>query len=190
MKQDLLKIKNDIVNQTFDDPRKLRLPPSEVKVKLSGELFSEGDIFQTEDGEYIYFDVQLSDFTEAELVKYVEIAEKLYEIVGKKVHIYLLCPKTTHVYVNEFKIMSESDFIIRLARYPHDPAEVILNIIKRKIANNEILNEDDLNALIMIPSICEKIKLIIIDWKLLKYLIDATIDYLSHTKMVFPNLEI
>ncbi|WP_407415712.1 hypothetical protein [Methanobrevibacter sp.] len=159
MKQTELETKNKLISQSFNDPRKLKYPPEEVRLKLDDELFSESEIFQTDDGEYIYFDVQISDFHEEELVRYVEIAEKLYEIVKEQVYIYILCAKTANVFVKEFEILSEATFTIRLARDDSDPAEIILNVIKRKIADHELLDKDDIHALLMIPMICDKEKI-------------------------------
>ena len=98
-----------IIKETFKDERSIKCQtPDEVR-KLDEGIHPGGDIFTTEDGEFIDFEIQLKDFDEAELVKYIEFAENLYEKHRKRVSVYLLCPKNVDVKVRECPIKSESD---------------------------------------------------------------------------------
>ena len=100
--------------------------------------------------------MQLKDFDEIELTKYIEFAENLYEKHKKPVSVYLLCPKNINVTVKECSIKSESEFTIKLACSQEDPCHLILNTIKHKIKENKILTGDDIHALALLPVMCEK----------------------------------
>lgn len=158
MKIEDFKTKSLIIKTAFKDTRKLKHPDHRIENQLEDEIFDKGDIFQTEDENYIFLTAQIKDFDEESLVKYCEIAEKLYEIVRKPVSIYILCSKDTDVCVKECEIKSEADFKIKLAKNTADPAEEILNFIKRKIAHHEVLDNEDLEVLEMLPVICNKEK--------------------------------
>ena len=73
-----------IIRETFDDKRAIKCPTPENVRQLDENVYPGGDILTTEDGEYIDFEFQLEDFTVEELVKYVELAEALYEKNNKK----------------------------------------------------------------------------------------------------------
>ena len=90
-----------------------------------------------------------------ELADKVEEVERLYDEFGKTINLYLICPSNVRVLVKEFEIKSEADFCIRIAQTDLDPCNMVLNTIKTKIANNETLGEDDLQALQLLPVMCE-----------------------------------
>lgn len=149
-------IRAKVIRETFDDKRRLKCACRADELHLDENIHQEGDIFITEDGEFIDLEFQEKDFDETELLKYVELAEAIYEKHNRKVSIYVICPGNIDVYVREFPIKSHADFTIKLAKIEENSAEVILNMLKRKIMNREILDEDDLKALEMLPEICEK----------------------------------
>ena len=149
-------IRTKIIRETFNDDRPIKCQTPEDVRKLDEGVHPGGDIFTTENGEFIDFELQLNDFDEAELTKYIEFAENLYEKHHKHVSVYLLCPKNVDVSVRECTIKSESDFTIKLACSQEDPCHLILNGIKNKLKNNEILDGDDLHALAVLPVMCEK----------------------------------
>lgn len=149
-------IKANVIKETFDDKRQILSSISAEELDLNEKIHHGGDFFITSDGEFIDLEFQQEDFTEAELAKYVELAEELYEISGKAVSVYLICPREINVDVREFDIKSNSTFNIKLACIPKDSCEVILNGIKAKIKANEMLDENDLEALAMLPEKCKK----------------------------------
>lgn len=145
-----------IIKETFKDDRAIKCPTPEDVRKLDDNVHPGGDIFTTEDGEFIDFELQLRDFDEEELTKYIEFAENLYEKHGKRVSVYILCPKNVEVSVRECTIKSESDFVIKLACSQDTPCHIILNGIKSKLKNEGNLDVEDLYALAHLPVWCDK----------------------------------
>lgn len=148
------KIRAKVIRETFDDTRAIKCPTPEKIRQLDEDIYQGGDIFTTEDGDFIDLEFQMEDFDENELVKYVEFAEALYEKHKKHVSIYIICPKDINVSVKECEIKSKADFIIRLACIEEDPCKIVLKVIKNKIKNGETLNGDDLHALSMLHVMC------------------------------------
>ena len=155
MKKQDFKIRTKIIRETFNDKRKIICPTPEEDRKVDEHIHPGGDIFTTEDGELIDLEFQMEDFTVEELVKYVELAEELYEKHKKQVAIYIICPDNVDVLVKECEIKSKADFIIKLARIQENPAEIVLKIIKDKL-DKGTFDLDDLNALMLLPTICKK----------------------------------
>lgn len=149
-------IRTKFIREIFKDPRPIKCQTPEEVRKLDENIHPGGDIFTTEDGEFIDFEFQINDFDEEELIKYVEFAENLYEKHEKHVSVYLLCPKNVDVSVKECTIKSESDFTIKLACSQEDLCHILLNGIKTKLKNDEILNGDDLYLLSVLPVWCER----------------------------------
>lgn len=149
------KIRAKVIRETFDDTREIKCPTPEKIRQLDDHIYPGGDIFTTEDGDFIDLEFQMDDFDENELVKYVEFAEALYEKHKKHVSIYIICPKDINVSVKECEIKSRADFIIRLACIEEDPCKIVLKVIKNKIKNGEVLNGDDLHALSMLHLMCK-----------------------------------
>lgn len=156
MKKQDYKVRTKVIRETFNDKRRLKCIENKDELKLDEHVYKGGDIFKTDDEEFVDLEFQLTDFNEDELVKYVEFAENLYEKHGKYVSIYLICPKDVNVCVRECEIKSEAAFTIKLACISEDPCEIVLNHIKEKVKRNEILNGDDLHALSMLQVICPK----------------------------------
>lgn len=156
MNEKEFKIKIDMIKEDFDDPRKIKCPTPEHIRRVDEGIHKGGDIFTTEDGEFIDLEFQLVDFDEEELVKYIELAECLYEKHHKHVSIYLICPKNVNVTVKECTLKSEADFTIKLFNSTLDPYKLIFNEIKSKILNNEIISKDEYKFLEMLPVMCEK----------------------------------
>lgn len=154
MNKEDFKIRAKVIRETFDDTREIKCPTPEKIRQLDEDIYPGGDLFTTEDGDFIDLEFQMEDFDENELVKYVEFAEALYEKHGKHVSIYIICPKDIHISVKECEIKSRADFIIRLACIEEDPCKIVLKVIKNKIKNGETLNGDDLHALSMLHVMC------------------------------------
>lgn len=72
-------IRTKVIEKTFNDNRKIKYPTPEHLRAVDDGIYPGGDIFTTEDGELIDLEFQMTDFDEDELVKYVELAEALYE---------------------------------------------------------------------------------------------------------------
>ena len=156
MNREEYNIRTKIIEKTFNDNRKIKYLTPEHLRAVDGDIYPGGDIFTTENGDLIDLEFQITDFDEYELVKYVELAEALYEKNGCHIAIYIICPNNVNVYVKEGEIMSQADFTIKLACINEDPCKIILKAIKYKISNNELLNGDDLHALSMLQSVCKK----------------------------------
>ena len=155
MNEQDFKTRIGVIKNTFNDARKIKC---EVKndIEIDEDTHQGGDLFKTEDGDFIDLEFQMTDFDEDELVKYVEFAEHLYEKYGKEVSIYIICPSDIEVLVKECEIKSEANFTIKLAKIEEDPCHIILDAIKYKIKAGETLDGDDLHALSMLPVKCKK----------------------------------
>lgn len=156
MNQNEFRMKTEMIKENFNDPRKIKCPTPIHLRELDENVHQGGDIFTTEDGDFIDLEFQLVDFDEIELAKFVEFAEELYEKNHKHVSVYLLCPKEVNVCVKEFTIKSEADFTIKLAKVPEDSCRIFLKFIKNKLKNDEVLDCDDLHMLEMLPVMCAK----------------------------------
>lgn len=143
----------NMIEMAFHDDRDLK-----VVVGLSNvidERFT-GSLFVDSNDEFVYLDYQYSDFTYDDLVKYTEIAESLFSVNHKKVSVYILCFDNVKVLVKEFDIPSEADFVIKLAVSSLNPCSVILDGIKNKLSNGEVLDSDDFKALRLLPLMCDE----------------------------------
>ena len=138
--------KSRTIREVFSDTRKICIAPKH-EIMLDEGVHPGGDIFTTEDGEYIDFETQLKDFDAEELAKYVEFAENLYEKHQKKVSVYILCPKNISVNVRECPLKSDADFTIKLACSQDDICHLILNRIKNKLKNEIALDCDDIESI-------------------------------------------
>ncbi|WP_305512412.1 MULTISPECIES: hypothetical protein [unclassified Methanobrevibacter] len=149
-------LRTKIIKESFKDERPIKCPtPCEIK-KLDDNVHPGGDIFTTEDGDFIDFEFQLNDFDEEELAKYVGFAESLYEKHHKHVAIYLLCHHDIEVSVKEIEITSEAEFTIKLACSKFDPCHIILETVKDKLKNNIPLESDDIDVVRILPVMCKK----------------------------------
>lgn len=155
MKKQDFKIRAKIIQETFNDSRKIKCVTPKKDRIFDEDIYPGGEIFTTENGEFIDLEFQMDDFTVEELVKYIEFAEKLYEKHQKHVSIYLICPDTVNVLVKECEIKSEADFTIKLACINENPAHIILNAIKHRLENG-LFDEEDMHALTMLPLMCKK----------------------------------
>lgn len=158
MKEKSFKIRKNVIRETFNDESKIVSSVDAEELAIDKDIHQGGDIFITSKGEFIDLELQDEDFTEDELVKYVELAEGLYEEYGSKVSIYILCPRDINVCVKEFRIKSDADFTIKLACIDEDPCEAMLDYYKSKIRANEPLNKDDMDILESLPMRCKKEK--------------------------------
>lgn len=156
MNEQDFKIRAEIIRETFNDKRKIKCITPEKDRKLDEHIHPGGDIFTTEDGEFIDLEFQIDDFTIDELVKYVEFAEELYEKHHKHVSVYLICPDIVNVFVREGEIKSEADFTIKLACVEQNLAQITLDIIKNKLKREGFLDKEDLDILEMLPVVCKR----------------------------------
>lgn len=156
MNKEDFQIDTILIRTEFNDERPLRNLPQELKMKLDSNITEAGSIFIAEDGEIVYFTLQLTDFREKELVAYTEIAEKLYELTHEHVSVYILCSNDVNVYMKVCEIPSEADFTIKLAKSEYNPAKHVLDLIKNKFNNNERITPEDMHVLARLPMYCEK----------------------------------
>ena len=68
-----------IIKEAFQEKRNIIDYAPEEMIQVSEYCHNGGDIFITEEGELIDLEYQMKDFDEEELVKYIELAEELYE---------------------------------------------------------------------------------------------------------------
>lgn len=132
----------NVIKNVFDDNRKVE--PLEPTMH----------IYRAEDNTIIYLDIQLEDFTVEELIRNVEKAEELYEEYGCQISVYIICPYNVEVKVREFPIKSEADFTIKLANTDLNPYQMVLDVIKDKLAQGITLNSEDMYALELLPMVC------------------------------------
>lgn len=158
MKEQDFITKARIIKETFNDKRKIKCFLPIQNLRLPEHIHQEGELFITENYEIIDLEFQFNDFTEDELVKYVELAEALYEKNNKKISIYILCPNSANICVREFEIKSEADFTIQLAAIEEDFSQIALDIIKSKLENGELLDIEDIEILKILPLSCKKEK--------------------------------
>ncbi|MBQ6511419.1 hypothetical protein [Methanobrevibacter sp.] len=147
-------IRTKVIRETFNDTRAIKCATPENIREVDEDIYPGGDIFTTEDGDFIDLEFQMDDFNEDELVKYVELAEALYKKNQRHVSIYIICTNDVNVCVKECEIKSEADFTIKLACIQEDPCKLVLNVIKDKIKNGDLLNGDDIFALSLLPMMC------------------------------------
>lgn len=145
-----------IIKETFNDNRTIKCYLPIQNLRLAEHIHQEGELFITENYEIIDLEFQFKDFTENELVKYVELAEALYEKNSKRISIYVICPNTINICVREFEIKSEADFTIKLAAIEEDLSQIALDIIKSKLDNGETLDIEDIEILKILPLSCKK----------------------------------
>lgn len=156
MKEKDFDIKTKVIKETFDDNSHIVSSIDSNELEIDSNIHQGGDIFITSTGEFIDLEFQDVDFTAEELAKYMEFAEELYEKYGKRISIYILCPKNINVNVREFDIYSNAPFTIKLACINEDPCEIILDHIKTKMRNGEILDVNDMMMLAKLPKMCRK----------------------------------
>ena len=153
MNKEDFQIDTILIRTEFDDQRPLRKLPEELEMKLDPKIVETGSTFIADDGEIVYFTLQ---FREDELVKYTEIAEKLYKLTHKRVSVYILCSNDIEVNMKICQIMSNADFTIKLFKSKYNPAKHILGLIKDKFKNNQRISPEDIAVLARLPMMCGK----------------------------------
>jgi hypothetical protein len=156
MNKEDFQIDTILIRKEFSEERPLRQLPQELEKKLDPKITETGSIFIADDGELVYFTLQLTDFGEKELVEYTEIAEKLYELNHKQVHLNILCSNDIDVHMKVCEIVSDADFKIKICKSEYNPAEHILDMIKSKMRDKKRISSEDLHVLARLPMICEK----------------------------------
>ena len=155
MLKEEFKTKTKIIKDIFKDDRPIKCQTPEHIRAVDDNIYRGGDIFTTENGDFIDFEYQLTDFDEEELEKYIGLAENLYEKHQKHVSIYLLCHKNIKITVKEHKISSKAEFTIKLSCNQYDPCHMILKNIKGKISKNYLLDAEDYKMIELLPVMCE-----------------------------------
>ena len=69
--------RTNIIKETFMDDKNIKCHIPTEELELDENIHQEGDFFMTEDGEFVDLEFQFTDFTEDELVKFIELAENL-----------------------------------------------------------------------------------------------------------------
>ena len=156
MNNEKFKVQSKIIKKIFKDNRKIKSTTSQETREINENIYSGGDVYTTENSEYIDLEMQLIDFDEDELKKRIEFAEALYEKNHKHVSIYILCRKDIKIHMKERKIISDADFKISLRCIQEDGCKLLLKSVKSKIKSNVKLNEDDLYNLHMLPILCKR----------------------------------
>lgn len=156
MKNKDFSINQKIIRETFNDLRQIKCPTPKEDTQLDEHVYPGSEIFTTETGEFIDLEFQITDFTEYELVKFVEFAEAMYEKHHKHISIYIICAKDIQVTVKECKIISEADFTIKLAKLSENPAHEILDMIKKKLKYEGRLDSEDIDILAALHVTCNK----------------------------------
>lgn len=140
-----------IIKEVFDEKREIINYAPKKMISINDKHYQGGDIFITDTGELIDLEIQLEDFNETELYKYVKLAEELYEINNVEISIYILCSKQIKVIAPEQIINSKAEFTIKLACFNENPVNELFIQIKDKINRKISLNKEDLTTLAMIP---------------------------------------
>ena len=107
------------------------------------QLDNTSHLFGADDGELIYVDLVLDDFTIDTLLEYVSKAEELYDEYETKVTIYLLCCEDSQIQVKEFPVMSKADFDIKMAKTDLNPVNVTFEVIYKKLDEGLELTDTD-----------------------------------------------
>lgn len=156
MEEKNFEIKTRIIKETFDDDRKIKceIPPEDMH--LPAHVHQGGDLFMTEDGEFIDLEFQMENFDEGELVKFIEFAEELYEKHRRRISIYILCTDNVKILVRECPIYSDAEFNIKLACSEDYFALSFLCHIKNKLRKGMKLDDDDEVILEKLPMLCRK----------------------------------
>ena len=144
--------KINVITNLFDEKR--TIIPEVLEENLNGD----GEVFKTQNGEIIYFELQLDNFNIDELIRYTGIMETLYSKYKVHCTACILCADGVEVQVCEMPIKSEADFTIKLAQSDMNPCDVVLDVIKTKMRNGELLDEGDIHALQVLPMMCSKDK--------------------------------
>lgn len=139
-----------IIKNTFGDDRLLECCDVCVDGVDSGSVFVSGD------DELVYFEFQVVDFTYDELVRYTGIAERLFEVYGEPVSVYVLCGSDVKVLVKEMNIKSFADFVIKLGVVDVSPCHVVLDGFKRRVDGGGVLCDEELEFLFSLPLLCDE----------------------------------
>ena len=100
MNKENIDLRTNVIRKTFNDQRPIKcLTPEKIR-EVDEDIYPGGDIFTTDDGEFIDLEFQTTDFDENELVKYVEFAEALYKKHHKPISIYIICIYTWNCRIN------------------------------------------------------------------------------------------
>lgn len=124
------------------------------RADLRERIPHDKDAFVTSKGEIAIFDVIFEEFGAKELSEVVSTAESFGDAFETQVNIFLVTTPTTRITVAEQSIQSRFDFTIKLACITDEPHDIVLKIIKDKMAHGIELDEDDIMALQMIRVMC------------------------------------
>ncbi|MBQ9026865.1 MAG: hypothetical protein IJ104_10965 [Methanobrevibacter sp.] len=144
-----------LIENLFEEHRKIVGKADEEIQKIAEKHQRHTEIFITEEGELISFEIMNEDMDNNEMKKIKKYGEDLYEINGKYISIYILC--SPHMKLKGVTdIESEAPLVIKIAQMPTSDAYDVLRHITDLVKNRQKLNEEDLFALSMIPQMGPK----------------------------------
>lgn len=139
-----------LIENVFGDYREIIGNASDEIQKIARKHKIPAKIYKTKNNEVISFSMIKNDFGNKELDKYQKYGEELYEKSHKKISIYIL--GSPHVKLKVTKeIESIAPITINLSVIEYSSAYDTLRHIQSLVENHEKLDNDDLNALKMIP---------------------------------------
>ncbi|MBR0270727.1 MAG: hypothetical protein IJQ68_01865 [Methanobrevibacter sp.] len=144
-----------LIENMFDEHRKIVGLADESIQKIAEKHQRSADIFITEHGELISYEIMTDDINNNEIDKIRKYGEDLYEINGKYISIYIL--GSPHMKINGIKeIVSDAPLLIKISQMPQSDAYDVLRHITDLVKRKQKLNEEDLFALSMIPQMGPK----------------------------------
>lgn len=139
-----------LIENIFGDYREIVGKASNEIQKIARKHEIPAEIYQTRNDEFISLSMIKNDFGNKELDKYQRYGEELYEKTNTEVSIYIL--GSPHVKLKVTKeIKSTAPITINLSIIEYSSAYDTLRHIQGLVENHEKLDNDDLNALKMIP---------------------------------------
>lgn len=151
MKNENFEEKIEIIKMQFDEPRKIIGKASDDIQKISEKYGIYGDVYETQDYEYIASVIIDENFTYKVLNQMKEYGEELYERNHKPVSIYILGSPHVENMITEHVIESTAEIVIKFSKMEYSDAYEIYWHLKGLVENNIKLNKDDQFALSMIP---------------------------------------
>lgn len=139
-----------LIEGIFGDYRKIDGKASDEIQNIARMHNIPAEIYQTENGEFISFNLIDEDFGNSDIEKYGKYGEDLYEKSGKEVCIYVL--GSPHIKINITKeLKSDAVMLINVSKFKYSSTYETLRHIEGLVKSRQKLDQDDLFALKMIP---------------------------------------
>lgn len=139
-----------LIENIFGDYREIVGKASDEIQKIAKKHEIPGTIYKTRNNEFISLSMTKNDFGNKELDQYQRYGEELYKKSKKEISIYIL--GSPHVKLKVTKeIESTAPITINLSLIEYSSAYDTLRHIQSLVENHEKLDNEDLNALKMIP---------------------------------------